>query len=123
MIKTLTLSLHSSANEVIAEENPAYGVTVGPGPGGVDKLQFLQGNRDNTLQVHAQQDLDGNDVLNLAGSGSLYVQQMEESDDELPAVNLGPQEGASTEQLLQRADELIKELRVSCLLINGSEPT
>ena len=31
-IKTLTLSLCSSTNEVIAEENPAYGVTLGPGP-------------------------------------------------------------------------------------------
>ena len=93
--------------------------------GGVKRLQYLQANRNNTLKVHMQQDLDGNGVLNLAGSGSLYVQliEMGESDDDLPSIELGPQASSSSTtpdsnrrmQLLQRADELIKELRVSCL--------
>ena len=93
--------------------------------GRLEKLQYLQANRNNTLKVHMQQDLDGNGVLNLAGCGSLYVQQMEmeESDDDLPSIELGPQASSSSTtpdsnrrmQLLQRADELIKELRVSCL--------
>ena len=138
---------------------------------GGGKLQFLQANRDNTLDVHTQQNLDGNGVLNLAGSGSLYVRQMVESDDDLPNIELGQQTSSTTQpalpsrhrlssyamfspqassspressypralsphasssathvsssqvaassrmQLLQCADELIKELRVSCIVI------
>ena len=66
---------------------------------GAQKIQFLQANCDNTMEVHTQQDLDGNGVLSLAGSGSLYVQQMEESDnqqmeesgDDLPDIKFGQQ--------------------------------
>jgi hypothetical protein len=70
---------------------------------GAQKIQFLQANRDNTMEVHTQQDLDGNGVLSLAGSGSLYVQQMEESDDQqmeesgddLPDIKFGQQPSSS----------------------------
>ena len=96
--------------------------------GGVDKFQFLQGNRDNTVQVHGQQELDGNGVLNLARCGSLYVQQVEEC-DVVPTTESESRATSSrsfcenqlssddirTKQLLQSADRLIKELRVSVL--------
>ena len=58
---------------------------------GAQKIQFLQANRDNTMEVHTQLDLDENGVLSLAGSGSLYVRQMEESGDDLPDIKFGQQ--------------------------------
>ena len=114
----------------------------------VKKLQFLQANRDNSLQVHQCQELDGNGVLTLAGCGSLYVHQMEESEDnnqnkpcisspndgeepctsasisspndgEEPCTSASitsPNDGGKRKRLFQRADELIKELRVSFLV-------
>ena len=92
--------------------------------GGVEKLQFLQASRDNTLKVHVEQELDGNGVLDLAGCGSLYVKQMEESCVE-PSLDLEPQASSSStttisdevrrKELLQTADKLIKELRVGYL--------
>lgn len=46
----------------------------------VKKLQFLQANRDNTFQVHQDQDPDGSGILTLAGSGSLYMLPIEENE-------------------------------------------
>ena len=104
--------------------------------GGVKKLQFLQGNRDNTIKMYDQQELDGNGVLNLAGCGSLYVKQVEESDmapneeSEARACSSSDicQDQLSSDDvrrkyLLKRADEVIKDLRVSelchtCTLMN-----
>ena len=87
----------------------------------VKNLEFYQANRDNTLQVHQDQELDGSGVLNLAGSGSLYVHQMEESegdqqDQPCTSASISSPEGEKRKMLFQRADELIKALRVSFLL-------
>ena len=87
----------------------------------VKKLEFYQANRDNTLQVHQDQELDGSGVLNLAGSGSLYVHQMEKSegdqqDQPCTSASISSPEVEKRKMLFQRADELIKELRVSFLL-------
>ena len=46
--------------------------------GSVSKLQYLQGNQDNTLKVSHQQDLDGCGIIQLAGCGSLYLHQITE---------------------------------------------
>lgn len=41
----------------------------------IKNFQFLKGNRENTLKVHEAQALDGNGAIQLAGFGSLYVQE------------------------------------------------
>ena len=41
----------------------------------IKDFQFLKGNRENTLKVHEAQALDGNRAIQLAGFGSLYVQE------------------------------------------------
>jgi hypothetical protein len=41
----------------------------------IQDFRYLKGNRDNTLKVHEAQALDGNEAIQLAGFGSLYVQE------------------------------------------------
>ena len=42
---------------------------------GLKKFCFLQAHKNHSLQLASNQVLDGNSVINLAGSGSLYLQE------------------------------------------------
>ena len=41
----------------------------------VGNVNYLQGHKDNTLEMSIKQELDGCGVINLAGCGSLYLLQ------------------------------------------------
>ena len=101
----------------------------------VTKFQYLQGHQDNSLQVSDHQDLDGSGVINLAGCGSLYLQQINDeaksneseascshsfhSAEDQPHCSGVSKQVLRTRELIHRADELIRNLRVShCLYLN-----
>lgn len=42
---------------------------------GIEKFQYLRGTKENKLLKYENQNLDGNAIINLAGSGSLYIQE------------------------------------------------
>ena len=81
--------------------------------GSVNKFQYLQGHKDNTLKVSKKQELDGCGVINLAGCGSLCLHQM---NDEPTTEASSSNAGSKVQQMLRKADELLKELRVSQFL-------
>ena len=93
------------------------------GVGDVSSLHFLNARQDNTLQVADDQELNGVDVIKLAGCGSLYVKQNESvsADVEHKSAECGNQSSSSassprsveTKQLLERADHVVQMLRVS----------
>lgn len=85
----------------------------------VDNFEYLQGSQDNTLQVSAQQELDGCGVIKLAGFGCLYVHQISSRVDSESSSStdndrkLEDSVGASTKKLIERADEVLRKLQVS----------
>ena len=46
-----------------------------PGFACIETLQYLRCGQDNILVLNENQDLDGDDIINLAGQGSLYLTQ------------------------------------------------
>ena len=89
----------------------------------INAFQFLQGSRDNTLKVNATQSLDGNAAIQLAGSGSLYIQEqpLPTTPPTPPSTSTSPdtlpgKESLSTDSsnpLMSQLTELITKLRVS----------
>ena len=56
------------------------------------ELVFLKGHRDNTLTVIDEQSLDGTAIINLAGSGSVYVTAtpVRKSSSPSPSIDQSP---------------------------------
>lgn len=83
----------------------------------IDKIEYLQANRDNGLQIVGG-NLDACGLIKLAGSGSLYIHQLNTSP--LCSQASGSNEGTSQDividsnkqQLLDRADEVLTKLEV-----------
>ena len=89
------------------------------------KLLYLQGHRDNTLTVYKEQILDGVGIIQLAGSGSVYVtlkESVSRSRSPSPLSDLhhsppsspvnSPNSDDSVKHSLQRATEAIAALQV-----------
>ncbi len=88
----------------------------------VDNIEYLQANRDNGLQI-AGESLDACGVIKLAGSGSLYVHQLNTSTS--CSMASGSNEGTSQDsvidsnkqQLFDRAEEVLTKLEVMFLCL------
>ncbi len=97
------------------------------------ELEYLQANRDNTLKMSTEQNLDGAGVIRVAGSGSLYLilkkkaslppqpqsrnRTLSSSDSESPNISVpSPMSDttscAYTKHLLQKASRAVAELQV-----------
>ena len=87
----------------------------------IKAFQFLQGGHNNTLKVNATQSLDGNAAIQLAGSGSLYIQEQTlattpptpQSTSSSPDTKDSLSTGDSSNPLMSQLTELIRKLRVS----------
>lgn len=66
-IKDVPVRRSMSATEVIETIISSSCIT------NASEVEYLQAHRDNTLKISADQNLDGDGVIRLAGSGSLYV--------------------------------------------------
>ena len=91
------------------------------GLGCVSNFKYFQGHKDTSLKVSLRQELDGCGVIDLAGFGSLYLQQLDDpsaKEPEASSSHASSASGSRTQQLLREADELLKELHVSwCLYL------
>ena len=92
----------------------------------IQDFRFLKGNRENTLKVHEAQTLDGNGTIQLAGFGSLYVQEqllrpapIDVVVEDHPSTSAIPVEGTSTSP----ADNHSSTGAATCILIDDCPST
>jgi hypothetical protein len=80
-------------------------------------------HKNNSLSVAKEQNLDGVGLINLAGSGSLYLKLSPKNVSESPAVTASTSTSSnrtdsatdSVKKTLEKANDILEKLRVSIL--------
>ena len=83
------------------------------------KVQYLQSHKNNSLSVANEQNLDGVGLINLAGSGSLYLKLSPKNVPESPvspSTSTSSSGTDSVKKMLERANDILEKLRVSMLV-------
>ena len=62
-------------NRIMSENEVKWSILNGFSDTNIENFHFLQSTKDNRLLKSEHQSVDGNAVIKLAGSGSLYIQQ------------------------------------------------
>ena len=99
----------------------------------MENFVYLQAQRNNNLTVFKDQKLTGNEIITLAGSGCLYLQEQQQtppssecSSPNVPAHQDAVESGSTvrnTPSLKGVVTEIIKKLRVSELTLCTCEGT
>jgi len=84
---------------------------------GIKRFRYLMSMKDNTFAVAKKQGLDGNAIIQLAGSGSIYLQECSPSTKSVSSLD----NEESAEKQLQLAKYLCKAstltVSISCILL------
>ena len=83
------------------------------------EVQYLQSHKNNSLSVANEQNLDGVGLINLAGSGSLYLKLSPKNVPESPvspSISTSSSGTDSVKKTLERANDILEKLRVSMLV-------
>ena len=87
------------------------------------EVQYLQSHKNNSLSVAKEQNLDGVGLINLAGSGSLYLKLSPKNASENPVTASTSTSGSgsdSVKKTLEKANDILEMLRVSIVMYNTS---
>ena len=128
-IKDIPFFRYLTANEVRSLIRESFSISC--------EYNYLKGQKDNSLLCVDKQDLDGAEVIELAGHGSVYLEQRRESREHHESEECErspPQDTTSTsnvsndevlqereasderKKLIEKADEMIEKLRV-CMFV------
>ena len=83
------------------------------------EVQYLQSHKNNSLSVAKEQNVDGVGLINLAGSGSLYLKLSPKDAPKspvTPSTSTSSNGTDSVKKTLERANDVLEKLRVSMLV-------